>query len=461
MIVTGVIFGAFAALAGLAAAQVPGLPIVPILGDPIGGAAATFEGTAATPNPVGGMSQPPRNPFLAPNGRSNIHDDAYMSDTYLGSGPLGDGSAPSALFSRECGSITFDSQRRIVTVCVGLDRPVLALLDPHSLAVLATMPLPLRNLTSGGNVFTDFSGGGYFFLDQKDRPVVATNDHHLLVVSIQPGPQFRVDRDYDLSAKIPSTDGIISVLPDWKGRFWFVTRGGIVGTIDRGNGTVRTKRLAGEGISNSFAVDETGGVFIVSDKALYRFDANPGGGPKITWRVVYPNSGIHKPGQSDAGSGTTPTLMGKAWVAITDNADPMNVAVYRRAAKLAKSKGKKHKPRRGKAKAKARHVCSAAVFGKGASATDNSLIATNRSMIVENNYGYVISASDLGGSESVPGLTRVDVEKKKKHRKHFRCRKAWTSGERRPLWCRSSRSPTGSSTRTRGRRGATASTPGI
>ena len=33
-------------------------------------------------------------------------------------------------------------------------------------------------------------------------------------------------------------------------------------------------RLSGEGISNSFAVDETGGVYIVSDRALYRFDAN-------------------------------------------------------------------------------------------------------------------------------------------------------------------------------------------
>ena len=63
-------------------------------------------------------------------------------------------------------------------------------------------------------------------------------------------------------------------------------------------------RLSWNSISNSFAVDETGGVYIVSDKALYRFDANANGGPKVSWRVVYPNSGIHKPGQSDAGSGT-------------------------------------------------------------------------------------------------------------------------------------------------------------
>jgi hypothetical protein len=434
-ILTCAVLTALAAWTGAAAAQTPGLPVVPIAGDPMGGAAAPFEGGTATPNPAGGMSQPPRNPFLAPNGRSNIHDDAYMSDTYAVSGPLGDGTEPSALFSRECGSITFDSQGRIVTVCVGLDRPVLALLDPHSLSVLAAMPLPVRNTSSGGNPFTDFSGGGYFYLDQHDRAVLPTNDHHVLVVA-EAGSGFAVDHDYDLSAKIPSTDGIVSVLPDWNGLFWFVTRGGLVGTIDRGDGTVRTMRLAGEGISNSFAVDETGGVYIVSDKALYRFDADSKGAPKVTWRVVYPNSGIHKPGQSDAGSGTTPTLMGKNWVSITDNADPMDVVVYRRAGKLPKpkKKGKQHKRR------KARLVCSAAVFGKGAGSTDNSLIGTDRSMIVENNYGYVISAGQLSGAESVPGLTRVDVVKKKakkrgkkrKRKARYRCKTVWTSGERAP-----------------------------
>jgi hypothetical protein len=438
MIVTGAALLAVAAWTGPAAAQTPGLPVVPISGDPMGGSAAPFEGSAATPSPVGGMTQPPRNPFMAPNGRSNIHDDAYMTDTYAVSGPLGDGPSPSELFSRECASITFDSHGRIVTICVGLDRPVLAMLDPHSLAVLAAMPLPPRNVTAGGNPFTDFSGGGYFYLDQHDRAVVPTNDHHVLVVA-ESGSGFVVDHDYDLSSKVPSGEGIVSVLPDWNGLFWFVTRGGLVGTIDRGDGTVRTMRLTGEGISNSFAVDETGGVFIVSDSALYRFDADSKGAPQMSWRVVYPNSGIHKPGQSDAGSGTTPTLMGSSWVAITDNADPMDVVVYRRARTLPKAKRRKHK--RGKRKAKARLVCSAAVFGKGTGATDNSLIGTNRSLVVENNYGYVISGGDLGGAESLPGLTRIDVVKKKakkkkagrhKRKRRFRCRTAWTSDERAP-----------------------------
>jgi hypothetical protein len=424
-----------------AAAQTPGLPVVPIAGDPLAPSITPFEGTTAVANPVRGMTPPPRNPFMAPNGRSNIHDDAYMTDTYAVGGPLGDGPETSSLFSRECGSITFDSQGRIVTICVGLDRPVLALLDPHTLRTLAALPLPLRNVAPGSNPFTDFSGGGYFYLDQHDRAVFPTNDRHVLVVSIVDGPQFAVAQDYDLSAKVPAGEGIVSALPDWHGLIWFVTRGGLVGTIQRDNGSVRTMRLSGEGISNSFAVDETGGVYIVSDRALYRFDADSKGAPKVSWRVVYPNSGVHKPGQSDAGSGTTPTLMGKAWVAITDNADPMDVVVYRRALRLRgpKAHRKRGRTARRRAKAKARRVCSAPVFAQGAGSTDNSLIGTNRSLVVENNYGYKVSAGDLSGGETVPGLTRIDVVKKKvgkhhrrKRKARFRCRTAWTSDERAP-----------------------------
>jgi hypothetical protein len=422
---------------------------------------------------------------MAPNGRNNIHDDPYMTDTYRISGPMSDGAEVSSLFFRECASVMFDSQGRIVTVCVGLERPVLALIDPHSLAVLAALPLPVRNLASGNNPFNDFSGGGYFYLDNQDRAVLSTNDRHVLEVSITSAPGFLITRDFDLSQVVASNDGLISVLPDWSGRFWFVTRRGTVGTIDRSSGDVKPMKLPGEGISNSFAVDETGGVFIVSDKALYRFDAGPDGEPSVTWRIVYPNSGVHKPSQSDAGSGTTPTLMGRGngWVAITDNADPMNVQVYRRAAQLqsakkvkkkkkkkkrAKKQGntKKKKKKRGKrrqAEAEQRLICSEPVFRRGASATDNSLIGTDNSLIVENNYGYSGIAATMNGGVTEPGLTRVDVikeqakKKKKKRKKHkgkgkkagkrkkgkkrkkrkggaasYRCKTVWTSSERAP-----------------------------
>jgi hypothetical protein len=456
-IVAAGVLVAVLACAGVASAQIAGAPVVPILGDPQESSVTPFEGATAVPNPIGGVPSPPQNPFMAPNGRNNLHNDAYMTDTYAVSGPLGDGPKTSSLFLRECASVTFDTQGRIVSICVGLDRPVLALLDPHTLQALATMPLPVRNLQSGSNPFTDFSGGGYYYLDNQDRAVLPTNERHLIEASIVAGPSFAVTRNYDLSGEIPADDGIISVLPDWSGRFWFVTRHGIVGTVDRGTGDVHTVQLDGEGISNSFAVDETGGVYIVSDKALYRFDAGPDGAPRMSWREVYPNSGIHKPGQSDAGSGTTPTLMGGDWVAITDNADPMDIQVYKRGLGVTGS----------------RQVCSEPVFRQGASSTDQSLIGTDHSLIAENNYGYSGIAATMNGGVTEPGLTRVDVvaqstlgktkRKKKRHkgkrkhaleaakpankphhkRKHkkrtkraatttYRCQTVWTSEERAP-----------------------------
>jgi hypothetical protein len=338
-------------------------------------------------------------------------------------------------------------------------------MDPQTLAVLAALPLPIRNLQGSLNPFQDFTGGGYFYLDHRDRAVLPTNEKHILEVAVASGPAFAVTRDYDASAGLAASDGIISVLPDWSGRLWFATRQGVVGTIDRDSGRVRRHRLEGEGISNSFAVDDTGGVYIVSDAALYRFDAGAGGEPVVSWRRAYPDSGVRKPGQSDAGSGTTPTLIGEKLVAITDNADPMNIRVYRRQQDLRPPRAKRKRAlRRAKTPAaklrlkirwrtRKRDVCHEPVFRAGASATDQSLIAAGNAIIAENNYGYSgITATQFGGTTE-PGLTRVDVvaertkgkrkgpkkggKGKKRRRgkgkvKGFVCRTVWESAERAP-----------------------------
>ena len=131
-----------------------------------------FIGTPADPQPVDAPPLAPQHPFLAPNGRSNIHDDAYMTDAYTGPGPLGRGTTRRDVFEvRDCASVTFDQRDRIVTVCVGLDRPVLVLKDPVTLATLASLPLPPRQPGLGGSPFQDFTGGGYFYLDERDRVV--------------------------------------------------------------------------------------------------------------------------------------------------------------------------------------------------------------------------------------------------------------------------------------------------
>src|SRR6476469_9735520 len=130
-----------------------------------------FVGKPATPNPVY-APDPPRHPHMAPNARSNIHNDAYMTDTYQGGGPLGHGTARTSTFiSHECASLTFDTKNRIVAICVGLEAPILEMLDPKTLDTLASMNLPPRQGGVSTSPFTDFSGGGYFYLDDKDQVI--------------------------------------------------------------------------------------------------------------------------------------------------------------------------------------------------------------------------------------------------------------------------------------------------
>jgi hypothetical protein len=386
---------AAAALVACSAATAA-VPAQPIPEGPEAGSVPAFIGAAAKPKSVSAPSVP-RHPFMAANGRSNIHDDAYMTDTYTGSGPLGRNMQRLSTFQgSECASVTFDRAGRIVTICVGIDHPRLVLLDPRTLDLLATFDLPPRLVNTGSsNPFTDFSGGGYFYLDQNDRAVVSTTTRHIWVIgetSGPLGPGFSLEHDYDVSGAVPLGDGIISALPDWSGRIWFASGAGIVGTVDQASGQVKSINLA-EKIGNSFAVDETGGVYIVSDGAMYRFDSDSSGMPTVTWRQTYANTGVKKPGQTEAGSGTTPTLMGSQYVAITDNADPMDVVVYKRAKTVSGS----------------RLVCVQPVFQQGASDTDQSLIGTGRAMVVENNYGYSGLAATEQGATTTPGLERVDI----------------------------------------------------
>lgn len=384
------------------------LGAVPIPEGPDASTLPVFIGSPAKPHPISG-TQAPQNPYMAPNGRSNLHDDAYMTDSYPQSGPLGHGMTRTSTFlARECASTAFDAQGRIVTVCVGLDGPQLDLLDPHTLDTLAVFPLPPR-MPSAGNPFTDFSGGGYFYLDNHDRAVIPTTTNHIWVVRENGSSGFALERDYDLTSAVPVGDKIESALPDWSGRIWFVSAKGVVGDVLPGSGAVHALDT-GEPIGNSFATDETGGVYVVTDSALYRFDARADGTPDVTWREAYLNDGRSKPGQTEVGSGTTPTVTGP-YVAITDNSDPIDVVVYRRAATLSGS----------------RLVCTQPVFAKGQSDTDQSLVAAGNSLIAENNYGYSGPAATENGGSTSPGIERVDIASGGSG-----CHPVWLSQERAP-----------------------------
>ena len=180
-LVTGLFLAALAP--AVLAARVPPTPIPDSL-PPGAPAPPSFIGTPGRSQPIVGVKMPPRHPFMARNGRSNIHNDAYMTDAYRQRGPSGINTEKlSTYFLNDCASVTFDRKRRVVSVCVGLDRPTLRLFDRKTLDRLAVLPLPPR--PPGGDPFTEFSGGGYFYLDNRDRAVIPTYDHHLYVVATQ------------------------------------------------------------------------------------------------------------------------------------------------------------------------------------------------------------------------------------------------------------------------------------
>ena len=389
-------------------ALAPAASAEPIL-DPLGTTLPRYQGAPASAQQLA-YTKAPRNPFMAPNPRSNIHNDTWMTDAYRGPGPLGNSPAtisnsmPPAL----CGSLTFHSRGFLVSVCPSLVAPPqVRVIDPVTLELLATYDMPNASDPPGTKAYQNFAGGGYFFLDGKDRIWSSTKTSHLFVLQVSPdGRSITKLRDYDLTSVLEPDERISSALPDFRGRIWFVSKkNGKVAILNTKTGRIRAIRL-GEDIQNSFTVDRRG-IYIVSSKRMYRFRARRGK-PKLEWKVTYANSGIVKPGQADAGSGTTPTIMTGGYVAITDNADPMNVVVYRKAVRL----------KRGQR----RVVCRVPVFDQGASATENSLITNGRSLYVENNYGYQDPFGPNSGALTTTGFARVDV-----NRGGRGCRKVWTN----------------------------------
>lgn len=373
----------------------------------------------------------PQHPFMANNAGSNMHNDAYMSDTYQASGPIG---LNLQISSRTqgfggYGTLAFDSARRLVGVFGNARSYQLELMDPYSLEELASYDLPPRPwyFPLQGVMPWEYIGAGiYFYLDDKDRAVVPTTMNTIQLIKV-PGPEqgaeFELVREYDLGDHVvpmpwPKQDSVAWVLPEWEGKhYWYATTEGIVGAVEADSGKVRKIQLTGEVIENSFAVGEDG-IYILSDHALYRFSRNGDGKVKTDWRTEYDRGGSSKPGHITRGSGTSVTLLGdmSGLVAITDNAEPrINLLLARR------SDGEV--------------VCKVPLFEEGKSGTDITTIGFEQgddsgtgtgvySLLVENNWGH----SHFPFARPAPGITRVDAKRAPDGSYH--CEIIWTSEEK-------------------------------
>ena len=128
---------------------------------------------------------------------------------------------------------------------------------------------------------------------------------------------------------------ILSALPDWGGRVWFVTAGRRGRLVNRRTGAVRSDSDLGETIGNSFAVDETGGGVHRLRRRALPVRRGPQGRPARDLaqdvRRRHPRRSPGRRSRAPAPRRRSSTRGRPTYVAITDNADPrMHVLVFRR-----------------------------------------------------------------------------------------------------------------------------------
>ncbi|HNJ78872.1 MAG TPA: hypothetical protein PKX56_05915, partial [Marmoricola sp.] len=268
----------------------------PIPSWPNDGSSPKFFGSAVTANPVP-HTPVPEHPVMSDNGTSSMHNDAYATDGYEVSGPLGNNlKQTSATYGvSECATIAFDSAGRIVGLCGGLMGFTLRLINPTTLDQISKFDMPGRNWAMTTNLLSDLCGGTYFYLDKQDRAYTLTTRNELWRVDIS-GNSFTHADTYNLNSAIAPGDCALATMPDWSGQIWFATKGGRIGVVNPTTKAIQTIDLPGDEIYNSLATDETGKMFVVTDRRTVALEA-PSGTPQIVWSTPYDRGTRVKPGQ--------------------------------------------------------------------------------------------------------------------------------------------------------------------
>jgi hypothetical protein len=424
----------------------PGKAPTPISGKPWAGE-AFVRAPHVTPQPLTGYAaQPFVHPYMAFEG-GGLHGNHYNSDVHVTPGPLGRDlqlktRSVSPLPGGLCPTITFARSGLLVAMCASFVGFELNLFEPHTLNLLATHRLATRPSNfeallqlSLDPIFLDTSGGSYFYLDNEDRAVLADANQVIQRIAHRQNAEgeweFYVADAWDMSAEAPhdcrdfdhwfpdgECDPITSVMPDFQGRIWWVTRFGRVGTLNTETGHKAVHRFMGEEIQNSLSADQDG-MYVITDFALYHMIADADDQPHVIWKETYPRSNAYRYGNINNGSGSTPTLMiderGRKYVAITDagTADDERTAlvVYRRDPAVDGQ----------------RQICRIPLFTDAGSAVEISPVGWGRAIVVKNDAGYRSAFHGTSEAKIPGGIWRIDIREDGSG-----CDVIWQSTERVP-----------------------------
>lgn len=319
-------------------------------------------------------NEPPMNPYLDSPYWSTTHGNPYAQSSSIYPGLTSDdviehnhnfvvpvtGIPITLCVSSEYG-YEGSAERVIWGAEVGFDPTIIYKLDAESLDLIDAYTVPFREfgrwIRDREASFLPSESGAYNILDNEGNFFVTIRKEKVLGIEAygdkNPGQKYspieKRGRFEIPEEKIhkPDEANLVGIKLTYDGKIVFCTNTGTVGIVSRDlsensaqyiqlNDNHELTSNEEETVSNSFAVDEDGGIYIVSSEKMYRIQwtgqelsLDPKDG---AWSADYQTGEGVQAGRLGEGAGSTPTLMGvdnqDKFVVITDGQKLMNIVLF-------------------------------------------------------------------------------------------------------------------------------------
>jgi len=276
---------------------------------------------------------PPTNPYLADSAWPISHSSPYSQGSSPLPGPAQDGDYSVEFVEVGLTSVTlvpaplYPDGQRVVWGSTPTEVYRLRLSDP---------PEIVDQVPSGGGL-SDLMGGAYTLLDADGTFFTVASTTVTAYGDADPedsGSAIELRGEWEMS-DAGEDENLRGLGITWDGALVVVSSTGRVIALSRGLSVRAELQLEGE-VSNSIAVDEDGGIYVVTSEALFRvqwtgdgLSDDPADG---AWRAEYESGdGQPVPGRLGLGSGSTPSLMTVGedeLVVITDAQELMHLVLF-------------------------------------------------------------------------------------------------------------------------------------